>query len=116
MGGDVGQGLEGGWVREEDARGRARPVGDEAGELVLDAEGLEHRSHGGVVRAPWEAVLGVFVREQERREAELFVLVPRRPPMPPWLRVRASGVPPELRARGLAGVAEALRARLGQRR
>src|SRR5512139_1846790 len=101
-------GVEQGWVGEEAA-------GDGAGELHLDADGIEHRSRGGVVRAPWEAVFGVFVLEGEGGASELFVLLPRRPPMPPWLRVQVSGAPPELRAQGLDGLAAAIRARLEQR-
>jgi len=64
-------------------------------------------------RATWEQVFGVaLVPEENPRKA--YVLVPRKPPKPPWFEVTPSDLPDVLRDGGLEGLAGRVRDRLRQ--
>jgi len=60
--------------------------------------------------APWTSVLGALALPAGAPK-QLFVLVPRRPPAPPWFAVTAEQLPAELREGGLTAVAQRIEAR-----
>ncbi len=81
-----------GWVR------RTGPGG--LPQIHLSAEGLSWRDGHGSWAARWDQVFGVVEVEATRA----LVLVPRRPPEPPWIEVRSEALPPELQRSGLHGL------------
>jgi hypothetical protein len=95
------------WIEEREAAGGA--VG-----VRFDARGLVATLGTRTVDARWEQVFGVaLVPEVQPRRA--FVLVPRRPPEPPWVEIVPKDLPEELRAEGLEGLARSVRERMAQR-
>jgi len=70
--------------------------------LVLGEEGLAHVSGREATVARWNEVLGVVEAPERDR---LWVLVPRRPPEPPWIEVSDRELP-----EGLGSVTETVRA------
>lgn len=50
--------------------------------LSLDVAGIEQVTRGRATRASWRDVLGVA-----RASGTVYVLVPRRPPAPPWIEI-----------------------------
>ncbi|MCA9612502.1 MAG: hypothetical protein H6721_20355 [Sandaracinus sp.] len=94
------------WVDED--------VTSDARSLRLDAKGLDASTGDRRIRATWEQVFGIaLVPEDAPRQA--FVLVPRRPPQPPWIEILPKDLPEELREEGLEGLARRVRERMAQR-
>ncbi len=94
------------WVTKTDEGGAPR--------LGLTAAGLWWRDTSGRWAATWDQVLGVMLLPQDHPE-RAFVLVPRRPPEPPWFEVRTEHLPMELRSGGLVALAREIDGRLTQR-
>jgi hypothetical protein len=78
--------------------------------LTLESAGVRV----GKSLAPWGAVLGALALPADKPK-QLYVLVPRRPPAPPWFAVTQDALPADLQELGLDGVAQRieLRARQG---
>lgn len=74
---------------------------------VWFADGLSH-----VWEASWDQVFGVALVPAESPE-RAFILVPRKPPHPPWFEVRLQGLPPEVD--DLEALATLVRNRIAQR-
>lgn len=94
------------WVARSDEGGPPR--------LALSPEGLSWRDPSGRWAATWDQVLGVTLLPADE-PSRAFVLVPRRPPEPPWFEVRPEHLPAELRGGGLAALARRIDERLRQR-
>ncbi|MCA9577998.1 MAG: hypothetical protein R3B40_08420 [Polyangiales bacterium] len=78
--------------------------------LSLESSGVRV----GKSLVPWGSVLGALALPADAPK-ELYVLVPRRPPAPPWFAVGKDALPEELQQLGLSGLAQRidLRARQG---
>ncbi len=83
---------------------------DEAEQIALEAGGVR------VARSlvPWNSILGALALPAEA-PTQLYLLVPRRPPAPPWFVLKAKELDAESRELGLPALAEriAQRARQG---
>ena len=105
------------WVEEEErvpanVSPNATPAPPLLG-LALDAEGVRWGEPGREARARWSQVFGVVLHPPEAPK-RAFVLVPRRPPAPPWFAVREADLPAGWEG-GLEALAGRVRERLGQR-
>ena len=100
------------WIEESGARGEA--AGKGSGKLELGSRGLVWRGPEGEAKAPWSALLGVVLLPRDAPEVA-YVMVPRRPPMPPWLEVGREGLPGELGEGGFAALRDLIRQRSQQR-
>lgn len=92
----------------------ARTGGAVGSSVRLLEPGIVFTAAGGLVSvARWQDVLGVAsLPPSERFLPQAFVLVPRRPPRPPWFVVGPGVLPPELRAAGTVGFADQVRQRI----
>ena len=86
------------WVATTEERGPAQ--------LTLSPAGIRWRDPEGTCLADWDQVFGV-VSTPER----LYVLVPRRPPRPPWFEVHAEHLSGAQRVGGLDELARQIEAR-----
>lgn len=97
------------WLSED-----LEPLGHVGVELT--AAGIRQ----GTALAPWASVFGVAELPPRPRDAKpsaaskpdvIYVLVPRRPPAPPWFEIRPSDLSDELLDEGLGGLAARIRNR-----
>ncbi|MCC7537233.1 MAG: hypothetical protein IT379_13505 [Deltaproteobacteria bacterium] len=104
-----------GWIDLDDVERSAMPEWTRKDErlcgVVLSEHGIAllDGKRGSV--ATWGEVLGVAVVESEGWMPHVFVLVPRRPPRPPWFAVTAAMLPDAMRDEGLERFAFVIKGR-----
>ncbi|MEM9074336.1 MAG: hypothetical protein AAGE52_37930 [Myxococcota bacterium] len=99
------------WVDEEEALSNP-PL---ASGLTLSPEGASwsaRPSHRAF--ATWDQVFGVALVPEDS-PTRAFILVPRRPPKPPWFEIRTKDLPENLRDAGLKGLATQVTSRMQHR-
>ncbi|MEM9075083.1 MAG: hypothetical protein AAGE52_41685, partial [Myxococcota bacterium] len=100
------------WVDEKEML-RANPppkVG-----LALSPEGASWSVNvGHRAFATWDQVFGVALVPEDS-PTRAFILVPRRPPKPPWFEIRTKDLPENLREAGLKGLATQVTSRMQHR-
>ncbi len=103
------------WIEHDQVRFRPSdgdPTDGRTGARVdLDEHGVSVIERGLLSSAPWESVLGVALVPTGAPE-RAYVLVPRKPPLPPWFEVVPAMLPPALAAEGLGGLAHAISGRI----
>lgn len=95
----------------------AQSPSDPSRRVILSEHGLAWIDGKRGVVAPWSDVLGVVVREADDVTGEagtVYVLVPRTPPLAPWLAVVESALPADEARDGLAAFAKRVLARSRQ--
>ncbi|MEM1416193.1 MAG: hypothetical protein AAGH15_14900 [Myxococcota bacterium] len=60
--------------------------------LTMDGAGLAYQRLGTSVRARWDQVLGVALLPEEAPK-KAYLLLPRKPPAPPWIEVTPKELP-----------------------